>query len=371
LVEQWDLATGKVVRELGEKANRPGRDIDVPRVSGLLVSPDGKTVTATNGAGMRQWDTTTGKEITWDRGQAGPQASEKLSRDGRTLAALGNSPSSTWPFCLWETVTGKERARFHPDVRCHACAFAPGGTILAVACSDESVRLWDPVDGKELHAFRGNEGYVTELLFLSDGRLLTALSDSTILIWDLSRFLRRAPAVALREEELPALWENLLELDGRKAFLAIHALARRPEQSVPFLRSRLQPVKRPEGVEVARWIQSLDADEFAVREQAMADLAQCGETTEAELRRAASDEQRSAEVRRRAKQLLAGLGSERLSPSSERLRSLRALEVLEHIGTPEAAAVLKALAGGAAEARLTQEAKASLARLVGREAVKP
>ena len=42
---------------------------------------------------------------------------------------------------------------------------------------------------------------------------------------------------------------------------------------------------------------------------------------------------------------------------------LRALEVLERIGTPEARQILLSLAKGAPEAALTQEAKASLERL--------
>ena len=50
-------------------------------------------------------------------------------------------------------------------------------------------------------------------------------------------------------------------------------------------------------------------------------------------------------------------------PSPETLRGLRAVEVLELIGTAEAKEVLELLARGLAEARLTQEASASLGRL--------
>jgi hypothetical protein len=42
---------------------------------------------------------------------------------------------------------------------------------------------------------------------------------------------------------------------------------------------------------------------------------------------------------------------------------LRAVEVLEHLDAAESRRLLETLASGAAEARLTQEAKASLARL--------
>ena len=45
------------------------------------------------------------------------------------------------------------------------------------------------------------------------------------------------------------------------------------------------------------------------------------------------------------------------------LRMLRAIEVLERIGTPEAKELLGRLAKGAPGARLTAEAKGSLARL--------
>ena len=63
----------------------------------------------------------------------------------------------------------------------------------------------------------------------------------------------------------------------------------------------------------------------------------------------------------RAERLLARLEGGRLP--AEQLRALRALEVLEAAGTPEAREVLRALAKGAADAALTQEAAAALERL--------
>jgi cell division septum initiation protein DivIVA len=73
--------------------------------------------------------------------------------------------------------------------------------------------------------------------------------------------------------------------------------------------------------------------------------------------------QPSPELQQRIQQLLEQLET---VPSAERLQALRAVEVLEIAGTPEARQLLEVLAKGAPEARLTQEAKASLERLTKR-----
>jgi hypothetical protein len=69
----------------------------------------------------------------------------------------------------------------------------------------------------------------------------------------------------------------------------------------------------------------------------------------------------SPEVKRRVERLLGQVKGPFVS--GEMLRALRAVEVLEHMATPEARQLLEALARGTPEARLTQEAKASLARV--------
>jgi hypothetical protein len=75
------------------------------------------------------------------------------------------------------------------------------------------------------------------------------------------------------------------------------------------------------------------------------------------------------EVRRRVEAILAGHSAVIRSP--ERLRRVRAIQVLEQIGSPQARSVLETLATGAAAARDTQEAQASLKRLAQRSVVAP
>jgi hypothetical protein len=67
------------------------------------------------------------------------------------------------------------------------------------------------------------------------------------------------------------------------------------------------------------------------------------------------------------RQILARMSE--LTPSPERLREVRAVEVLEHIGGNEAEGLLRQLAA-AAPAALTREAQAALARLEWRAAGK-
>ena len=68
----------------------------------------------------------------------------------------------------------------------------------------------------------------------------------------------------------------------------------------------------------------------------------------------------SPEARRRIEQLLAKLDG--YGTSGEPLRQARVIECLEHIATPEARELLRKLAKGVSEARLTREAKAALQR---------
>ena len=85
--------------------------------------------------------------------------------------------------------------------------------------------------------------------------------------------------------------------------------------------------------------------------------------------RAALRSNPSAEVHRRLGDLLERNKGKTTAP--ELLRGVRAVEVLEHIATAEACDVLKKLAAGAPEARLTQEAKAAVDRLAKSTPAKP
>jgi hypothetical protein len=131
-----------------------------------------------------------------------------------------------------------------------------------------------------------------------------------------------------------------------------------------MLKDRLRPAEAVPAGRLSKLLAELDSDQFTVREQAAKELRQLSERVEPALRRLLQDKP-PLEVRNRVEAILAGA---RLVPPAATLRSLRAIQVLECIGTSEARGVLRGLASGAA-ARETREARAALERLAARAAL--
>jgi hypothetical protein len=119
---------------------------------------------------------------------------------------------------------------------------------------------------------------------------------------------------------------------------------------------------------LAQLFADLDSARFAVRQQATQELENLGELAEPALRQRLQD-QPSPEVRGRIEQLLLKLPGAK--PSAECLRGLRAVAVLEHVGSPEAHQLLEKIAGGTREAWLTQDAQAAMQRLARRPTDRP
>jgi hypothetical protein len=107
-------------------------------------------------------------------------------------------------------------------------------------------------------------------------------------------------------------------------------------------------------------IRDLDSEAFEVRSRATKELEQIPEAAEPALIKAL-EKTPSLEVRLRLKRLLEHGNA--LSLPVDRLRLVRAVEVLEAIGNAESREHLKRLSQGAAVSRLTYEAKESLRRL--------
>ncbi len=364
LIQLWEVATGKQLlkHETSVPAYHPG----------TYFSPDGTMLVYEKSKQIVVWDVARNKKrLALSLSEDNNTGRLASSPDGKYLAAVtyGNTTRGdpqSWEnrstLRLWEVATAQQVLAIPTkDSLVDAVAFSPDGKVVAWGC-DEAVRLWDVATGKELLRRAGHRVRVHCLAFAPDGRTLACgLADTTALIWDLAPDTWRAgmPPRELTPEDLDRRWADLAGSDAAKAHQAIWILVAVPGHAVAILKERLQPAREQEQQRIQQWIAELDHPQFAVRERASKQLEQRGAEAEPALLHALRQNP-SAEGRRRIEALLE---LPQIIRPGECLRGLRAIQVLEHIRTPETEKVLKALAKGAPEARLTQEAKAALVRL--------
>jgi hypothetical protein len=308
------------------------------------------------------WELTTGRVVRRFSGHRGTVNCAILSRDGRSLASRGDDQTVR----IWEVATGLERRKFRDGgesaswVGTQFLAFSPDGRTLASCGShDPFPRLWDLPRGRELAPLKSHRAWVGAVEFFSDGRrLLTGSQDTTAIAWDLTG-QNAAPIIrTLGPDKLAQHWESLLLADSTAAYAAVWALIDAGDSATAFLRRQLKPDGAADRKQIATWIQQLDHPQFAVRERATAALGRAIDEAETDLRRALP--RASAEVRERIRRILDGIAESHRSP--ERLRTIRALEVLEGQGTSAARDLLADLSRGAPEMP-AREAAESLKRL--------
>jgi WD40 repeat protein len=273
---------------------------------------------------------------------------------------------------LRELATGKDRLSIVSEGEPTACHFekltlSPDGRILATAKQDQTVQLWDVLSGKELQRFSGYGLSVHAMTFSPDGKFLaTGHEEGTILVWDVSLARPKAAQVTRSANEIESYWKDLAGDDAVKAHAAIGSLVEAPEQAVALLKERLRAAA-DKSARIARLIAELGSEKFGVREAASKELKMFGSEAEPALRRVLGQNV-SAEARHRINVILDR--PPLLVDDPRVLREIRAVEVLAYIAPsgPETIRLavmdlLKKLAAGAPDARLTQEANAALKRL--------
>jgi hypothetical protein len=154
------------------------------------------------------------------------------------------------------------------------------------------------------------------------------------------------------------LWAELEVPDAARAHKALSRLVEFSDVAVDLIGKRVRPNTTP--ARMPQLIRDLDSDLFDVREKALAELDALGDMAKPSLQ-AELQKDPSPEFQARIHTLLAKTPPVTIAP--EQLRDWRAIEILEFIGTTKAKGVLKILADGNPEARLTQDAKATLTRL--------
>ncbi|HEY7159539.1 MAG TPA: WD40 repeat domain-containing protein [Gemmataceae bacterium] len=337
------------------KKDKATRSLELPAgvyLNPLLFSPDGRRLAAccSDGA-LRLWDRATGALV--KKIDTGRPALLAFAGDGRSLAVWGSAVR------LIETATGKERLKLQQSAPMSALACSPTGHLLACGYSDGRILVHDTATKKEVANWHGRQGVIEGLAFSRDGRLLASGgANGLILVWRLPD-AEDAP-VALKAEQAAELWQTLLSPSADAANRALAGLAAAPAQAIPLIKERFRDMgKRLDSQQLARLIAELDDDSFKVRQRAMRALAEAGADAAGLLRKALADNP-SPEKKRRIEELLDHLNK---GGGAESLRELRAIEVLERIGTKEARDALRELSRKAVSTELREEIEASLRRL--------
>lgn len=383
-VRIWDVAAGKELRSF--RVARENEKAKSHYVWSASLSPDATTLAITYQRAdnttaivgdffVRLYDVASGTErhnLAGHLYYVGPPA---FSPDGKLVVTVSpalsnflqqqlNQPANQ--VFVWEVATGKRVSRlpdglptggvvtaFSPDGRTVALARGVdlGGSAVPAADAD-TIRLYETATWTVRAELRGGQGRVTALTYAPNGRLLSGGLDTTVLAWDV-----RPPRVAI-SLPLETAWKNLAAADAGESFQSEGRFLAAPADAVKFLAEKIKPAEVLNPKQIQRLLADLESDVFAVREAALEALHGIDQQKTPYLEEVLKSG-KSAEVRFRVKRILEA------AITSEQLRQIRAVMVLELIGNGESKNLLKTWAGGAAGALLTIEASLALKRLEG------
>ena len=153
-------------------------------VTGLALSPDGKTLAMT-ADGLQLWSTATGHRIGASLPAADAAGPAAFSPDGRLVAAIGSDGKAR----LWNVATRQETGTpVAVGAAQGALAFSPGGKTFATVGANGTAALWSVATGHRVGALMnaGAAGTGAAVAFSPDGGTLATTVGGSIRLWDVA-----------------------------------------------------------------------------------------------------------------------------------------------------------------------------------------
>jgi WD40 repeat protein len=227
---EWEVGSDQPIRTLGGFFNA---------IKSLAWSPDGHYLATGGLEGMvHVWDV--GSQSVIFNARAGKNLVRRMtwSPDGAILAAVAGETVTLWNSTTGEMIhqlvysvetddsavmpgIGKTEGASHVF---WGVAFSPDGTLLAAGDEDGLVTVWDVAAGEQLYALAGHPHIVSYVRFLSDGTLVSASQDGTVITWNLGtseqvnleQFPGAATLVISPDEQIMAIGRSDASLSVRE-----------------------------------------------------------------------------------------------------------------------------------------------------------
>ncbi|HEV8059710.1 MAG TPA: WD40 repeat domain-containing protein [Gemmataceae bacterium] len=181
-VRVWDRTTGELVHSLLKPTNRLAYAAPEASTPCLRYTPDGKYLVAGRGdANLLVWETAGYKLVHQLTGSTGAIHALAIAPDSKTCA----SADSEQIVRLWNLMEGKEIKQLTVQERAAVLTFSTDGGQLIAGCNDGSVRLWQ-LDSLTLSRVIEAHESAVQHLALAPGRatIASAAVDKTIRFWD-------------------------------------------------------------------------------------------------------------------------------------------------------------------------------------------
>ncbi len=181
----WDLTNGDIMRRFGsdEGSNQEG-------ILDMALSSDGRTAlvgqfsyAGTNEHTLALWDVSSGEPIHLFTEMDQTIEGVAISPDGRFGLAAAEGDLLTY----WDLATGElvQRLQGHEGAVI-AVSFSADGKQAISAGLDQTIIWWDLITGTIIRRLHSGEGEIHSLHFLGDTQAVTAATDGSLQIWDLT-----------------------------------------------------------------------------------------------------------------------------------------------------------------------------------------